>query len=48
MHVGTECGMPYRRLMELVLKLMAHLTEPEPAYARDVLTNTLQRFAPAA
>jgi hypothetical protein len=34
--------------MELVLKLMAHLTDTEPADAKDVLINTLQRLAPAA
>jgi hypothetical protein len=34
--------------MELVLKLMAHLTDTEPADAKDVLINTLQRLVPAA
>ena len=37
-----------RPLMKLVLKLMAHLTNTEPAAAKDVLINTLQRLAPAA
>jgi len=27
---------------------MAHLTDTEPADAKDVLINTLQRLAPAA
>jgi geranylgeranyl reductase family protein len=48
MHVCTEYGMPHRPLMELVLKLMAHLTDTEPADAKDVLINALQRLAPAA
>ena len=47
MHVCTGYGMPYRPLMELVLKLMAHLTDAEPADAKDVLINTLQRIVPA-
>jgi menaquinone-9 beta-reductase len=48
MHICTEYGMPYRPLMELVFKLMAHLTDREPADAKDVIINTLQRLAPAA
>jgi hypothetical protein len=34
--------------MELVLKMMGHLTDTSPADAKDVLLNTLQRLAPAA
>ena len=48
MHVCTEYGMPYRPLMELVLKLMAHLTDTEPTDAKDSIINVLQRLAPAA
>jgi menaquinone-9 beta-reductase len=48
MRVCTEYGMPYRPLMELVFKLMAHLTDREPADTKDVIINTLQRLAPAA
>lgn len=48
MHVCTTYGMPYRPLMELVLKLMAHLTDRDPADKKDILLNTLQRLAPAA
>lgn len=48
MHVCTTYGMPYRPLMELVLKLMAHLTDRRPADTKDVIVNTLQRLAPAA
>ncbi len=48
MHICTTYGMPYRPLMELVFKLMAHLTDREPADAKDVIINTLQRLAPAA
>ena len=48
MHVCTEYGTQYRPLMELVLKMMGHLTDTSPADAKDVLLNTLQRLAPAA
>jgi menaquinone-9 beta-reductase len=48
MHVCTTYGMPYRPLMLLVLKLMAHLTDGHPADTKDVIVNTLQRLAPAA
>ncbi|TVP67542.1 MAG: geranylgeranyl reductase family protein [Nitriliruptor sp.] len=48
MHVCTTYGMPYRPLMLLVLKLMAHLTDQTPADTKDVIVNTLQRLAPAA
>jgi menaquinone-9 beta-reductase len=48
MHICTEYGMPYRPLMELVFKLMAHLTDADPADAKDAIINTLQRLAPAA
>jgi len=47
-HICTTYGMPYRPLMELVFKLMAHLTDRDPSDAKDVLINTLQRLAPAA
>ena len=47
-HLCTTYGMPYRPLMELVFKLMAHLTDREPSDAKDVILNTLQRLAPAA
>jgi menaquinone-9 beta-reductase len=48
MRICTEYGMPYRPLMLLVLKLMAHLTDDEPSDTKDVIINTLQRLAPAA
>ena len=48
MHICTTYGMPYRPLMQLVLKMMAHLTDRKPADAYDVILNTLQRLAPAA
>jgi menaquinone-9 beta-reductase len=48
MHVCTTYGMPYRPLMELVFKLMAHLTDGSPSDTKDVIINTLQRLAPAA
>lgn len=48
MRICTEYGMPYRPLMELVLKLMAHLTDEHPSDGKDLVLNTLQRLAPAA
>jgi geranylgeranyl reductase family protein len=48
MHLSTTYGMPYRPLMLLVLKMMAHLTDTQPRDAKDVFLNTLQRLAPAA
>lgn len=48
MHVCTTYGMPYRPLMLFVLKMMAHLTDSDPADTKDVMLNTLQRLAPAA
>jgi flavin-dependent dehydrogenase len=48
MHVCTEYGMPYRPLMELVFKLMAHLTDADPSDTKDLIINTLSRLAPAA
>ena len=48
MQVCTEYGMPHRPLMELVFKLMAHLTDRDPGDTKDVIINTLQRLAPAA
>ncbi|MEX1178739.1 MAG: geranylgeranyl reductase family protein [Nitriliruptor sp.] len=48
MHVCTTYGMPIRPLMELVLKLMAHLTDHHPSDAKDAVINTLSRLAPAA
>ena len=48
MKICTEYGMPIRPLMELVLKLMAHLTDEKPSDAKDLIVNTLIRIAPAA
>jgi geranylgeranyl reductase family protein len=48
MHVCTTYGMPVRPLMELVFKLMAHLTDRHPSDTKDVIVNTLSRLAPAA
>lgn len=48
MHVCTEYGMPIRPLMELVFKLMAHLTDEHPSDTKDLIINTLSRLAPAA
>lgn len=48
MHLCTTYGMPVRPLMQLVLKLMAHLTDQRPSDTKDVIINTLSRLAPAA
>lgn len=48
MRICTEYGMPYRSLMRLVFKLMAHLTDRRPTQVSDALINTLTRLAPAA
>ncbi|HEX9890209.1 MAG TPA: geranylgeranyl reductase family protein [Nitriliruptorales bacterium] len=48
MHVCTEYGMPHRWLMELVFKLMAHLTDEDPSDVKDVIINAASRLAPAA
>ena len=48
MRVCVEYGMPVRPLMELVFKLMAHLTDERPSDAKDLVINTLTRLAPAA
>lgn len=48
MKICTEYGMPIRPLMELVLKLMAHLTDERPSDGKDLVINTLTRLAPAA
>jgi hypothetical protein len=48
MQICTEYGMPIRPLMELVFKLMAHLTDERPSDAKDLVINTLTRLAPAA
>ena len=48
MRICTEYGMPVRPLMELVFKLMAHLTDERPSDGKDLVINTLTRLAPAA
>jgi menaquinone-9 beta-reductase len=48
MHVCTQYGMPVRPLMELVFKMMAHLTDEDPSDTKDLIINTLSRLAPAA
>jgi geranylgeranyl reductase family protein len=48
MKICTEYGMPIKPLMQLVLKLMAHLTDEKPSDAKDLIVNTLIRIAPAA
>jgi menaquinone-9 beta-reductase len=44
----TEVGMPRRKLMEFVFRLMAHLTDRRSADLTDLVVNTLSRAVPAA
>ncbi len=46
--VIAEVGINHNGDLGLVLKLMAHLTDTDPADAKDVLLNTMQRLVPAA
>ncbi|MBW3665287.1 MAG: geranylgeranyl reductase family protein [Actinobacteria bacterium] len=48
MRVCTEYGLPRRRLMAFVMKLLANLTDQRPGDAMDVVINTASRIAPAA
>ena len=48
MRLCTEYGMPQRRLMDFVFRVMAHLTNRRSKDATDVLMNTLERVVPAA
>lgn len=48
MRVGTTYGLPRRRMMEFLLKLMAQLTDRRPSDVADAVINGLQRAAPAA
>jgi geranylgeranyl reductase family protein len=48
MRICTEYGMPQRRLMDFVFRVMAHLTNTKSKDATDLLVNTLSRVVPAA
>ncbi len=48
MKICTEYGMPVRPLMELVFKLMAHLTDEDSGDVKDLTINWLTRLAPVA
>ena len=48
MRICTEYGMPHRRLMDFVFRVMAHLTNRSSRDATDLLINTLSRVVPAA
>ena len=48
MRICTEYGMPHRRLMDFVFRVMAHLTNRSSKDATDLLINTLSRVVPAA
>lgn len=48
MHLCTTYGLPRRRLMKLVHKLLANLTDEHQQDGYDRLINTLSRMAPSA
>ena len=48
MRFCTEFGMPRRRLMRFVFRVMAHLTNRRSADLTDVVVNALSRAVPAA
>ncbi len=48
MHFATHKGLPHKRTMRLVLKLLANLTDPRGGDAQDIIVNTLSRMAPDA
>ncbi|MDQ4130079.1 MAG: geranylgeranyl reductase family protein [Actinomycetota bacterium] len=48
MRICTTYGMPRRRLMLFVLKLLANLTDRRPGDATDLVINSLSRLAPAS
>lgn len=48
MHVCTTYGLPRKRLMRLVHKLLANLTDAHDGDLMDIAINTLSRLAPAA
>lgn len=48
MNICTTYGLPRKRLMRLVHKLLAHLTDAHDGDVYDHIINTLTRLAPAA
>ena len=48
MRFCTELGMPRRRLMEFVFRLMAHLVDERPHDATDLVITSLSKAVPAA
>jgi menaquinone-9 beta-reductase len=48
MRFATHKGLPHKRTMRLVLKLLANLTDPRGGDAQDIIVNTLSRMAPDA
>ena len=47
MKLCTQYGLPHPRLMRLVLKLLANLSDPHGSDASDRVITALQRLAPA-
>ncbi len=48
MRFCTEFGMPRRRVMQFVFRLMAHLVDRRSKDLSDVVINALARAVPAA
>jgi len=46
MRAATDIGMPRRRLMQVVFRLMAHLIDDRPADTTDRILQTMARVAP--
>ena len=48
MHLCTTYGLPRKRLMTLVMKLLANLTDARDGDIYDHIVNTLSKMAPSA
>jgi len=48
MQIAAQKGLPHTRLMKIVLKLLANLTDPRGGDATDRVINALAKVAPAA
>lgn len=48
MRIATKRGLPRQRLMRVVLKLLANLTDPQGSDPTDRVLNALERLAPDA
>jgi len=48
MKICTTYGMPHRRLMDIVMKLLANLHDARPQHKTDAVIHALSRLAPAS